>query len=213
MAAGSGGSLSLPPPCPKSPPEYPDLYGKRRETAKVQMLEREISFLEVELKSVEGLQHASSCCKEVTDFVTTNSDPLIPTNRKNRKSCRLWKWLCGIPCFNLSMICCCCYSKCSCHLTCRPCYSCIDMCDCSLCKCSSCNCSSCLSCCTNPRWRCCSCPKSQCCGNISCGKNCCIFRFPSCMDRCCRWKCCPKCPKVRLCCCTKNCCNPCCFLF
>ncbi|KAK8286818.1 hypothetical protein V6Z12_D07G016500 [Gossypium hirsutum] len=93
MAAGSGGSLSLPPPCPKSPPEYPDLYGKRRETAKVQMLEREISFLEVELKSVEGLQHASSCCKEVTDFVTTNSDPLIPTNRKNRKSCRLWKWL------------------------------------------------------------------------------------------------------------------------
>ncbi|MBA0673849.1 hypothetical protein Goari_015475 [Gossypium aridum] len=46
MAAGSGGSLSLPPPCPKSPPEYPDLYGKRRETAKVQMLEREISFLE-----------------------------------------------------------------------------------------------------------------------------------------------------------------------
>ncbi|PPD97009.1 hypothetical protein GOBAR_DD05958 [Gossypium barbadense] len=79
MAAGSGGPLSLPPPCPKSPPEYPDLYGKRRETAKVQMLEREISFLEVELKSVEGLQHASSCCKEVTDFVTTNSDPLIPT--------------------------------------------------------------------------------------------------------------------------------------
>lgn len=38
---------SLPPPCPKSPPEYPDLYGKRRETAKVQMLEREIGFLEV----------------------------------------------------------------------------------------------------------------------------------------------------------------------
>ncbi|KAE8678734.1 hypothetical protein F3Y22_tig00111402pilonHSYRG00175 [Hibiscus syriacus] len=37
---------SLPPPCPKSPPEYPDLYGKRRETAKIQMLEREISFLE-----------------------------------------------------------------------------------------------------------------------------------------------------------------------
>lgn len=38
---------SLPPPCPKSPPEYPDLYGKRREMAKVQMLEREIGFLEV----------------------------------------------------------------------------------------------------------------------------------------------------------------------
>ncbi|CAI0627828.1 unnamed protein product [Linum tenue] len=39
---------SLPPPCPKSPPDYPDLYGKRRELAKVQMLEREINFLEVE---------------------------------------------------------------------------------------------------------------------------------------------------------------------
>ncbi|KAG6588088.1 hypothetical protein SDJN03_16653, partial [Cucurbita argyrosperma subsp. sororia] len=33
---------SLPPPCPKSPPEYPDLYGKRREIAKIHMLEREI---------------------------------------------------------------------------------------------------------------------------------------------------------------------------
>ncbi|XVF88906.1 hypothetical protein PTKIN_Ptkin19aG0088300 [Pterospermum kingtungense] len=105
--ARSGGSSvpSLPPPCPKSPPEYPDLYGKRRESAKVQMLEREISFLEEELKSVEGLQPASKYCKEVTDFVMAKSDPLIPTSRKNRKSCRFWKWLCGMPCFNL--ICCC----------------------------------------------------------------------------------------------------------
>ncbi|XVE53979.1 hypothetical protein DITRI_Ditri03aG0045900 [Diplodiscus trichospermus] len=113
MAARSGGSSSvpsLPPPCPKSPPEYPDLYGKRREVAKTQILEREISFLEEELKSVEGLQPASRCCKEVTDFVMANSDPLIPTSRKNRKSCRFWKWLCGMPCFNLSWICCCCYS-------------------------------------------------------------------------------------------------------
>ncbi|KAK4760077.1 hypothetical protein SAY87_023208 [Trapa incisa] len=38
---------SLPPPRPRSPPEYPDLYGKRREAARVQMLEREIRFLEV----------------------------------------------------------------------------------------------------------------------------------------------------------------------
>ena len=37
---------SLPPPRPKSPPEYPDLYGKRREAARVQMLEREIGYLE-----------------------------------------------------------------------------------------------------------------------------------------------------------------------
>ncbi|PPS17783.1 hypothetical protein GOBAR_AA02806 [Gossypium barbadense] len=101
MAARSGGSSSssvptLPPPCPRSPPEYPDLYGKRREAAKTQMLEREISFLEEELKSVEGLQPASRFCKEVTDFVMANSDPLIPTSRKNRKSCRFWKWLCVV---------------------------------------------------------------------------------------------------------------------
>ncbi|KAK8520369.1 hypothetical protein V6N12_004311 [Hibiscus sabdariffa] len=55
MGVRSGGSSSsvqtLPPPCPKSPPEYPDLYGKRRETAKIQMLEREISFLEEHFNS------------------------------------------------------------------------------------------------------------------------------------------------------------------
>lgn len=42
----SVGTVSVP-PRPKSPPEYPDLYGKRRVLAKVQILEREISFLEV----------------------------------------------------------------------------------------------------------------------------------------------------------------------
>ncbi|KAG5012079.1 hypothetical protein JHK86_024340 [Glycine max] len=40
--------LSLPLPSPKAaPPSCPDLYGKRREMAKIQMLEREISFLEI----------------------------------------------------------------------------------------------------------------------------------------------------------------------
>lgn len=50
MPPGSGGAAkvpSLPPPRPKSPPEYPDLYGKRRELARVQLIEREIGFLEV----------------------------------------------------------------------------------------------------------------------------------------------------------------------
>lgn len=46
-SSSSSSVPSLPPPSPKSPPEYPDLYGKRREMAKVQMLEREIGFLEV----------------------------------------------------------------------------------------------------------------------------------------------------------------------
>ncbi|KAH7852694.1 hypothetical protein Vadar_028040 [Vaccinium darrowii] len=66
MASSSSSSRvpSLPPPRPKSPPEYPDLYGKRRELAKVQMLEREITFLEGELKFVETLPPASRCCKE-----------------------------------------------------------------------------------------------------------------------------------------------------
>lgn len=48
-SSSSSSVPSLPPPRPKSPPAYPDLYGKRRETAKVQMLEREIGFLEVSL--------------------------------------------------------------------------------------------------------------------------------------------------------------------
>ncbi|KAK6941280.1 hypothetical protein RJ641_026657 [Dillenia turbinata] len=81
MAVKTSGSSSvptLPPPCPKSPPEYPDLYGKRRELARVQMLEREISFLEDELKSIEGLQPAS----RVADYVVANADPLVPTHRK-----------------------------------------------------------------------------------------------------------------------------------
>ncbi|KAH0650575.1 hypothetical protein KY284_030487 [Solanum tuberosum] len=94
--AGAGGTASMPsmpPPRPKSPPQYPDLYGKRREFAKVQMLEREIGFLEEELKSIEGLHPASRSCKEVTEFVSEHSDPLIPTIKKTRRSCCFWKWL------------------------------------------------------------------------------------------------------------------------
>ncbi|KAL0346764.1 UNVERIFIED_CONTAM: Guanine nucleotide-binding protein subunit gamma 3 [Sesamum calycinum] len=104
----NGSAPSLPVPRPKSPPEYADLYGKRREMAKVQVLEREIGFLEEELKSVEGLQPASRPCKELADFVMCNADPLIPVTKKIRRSCCLWKWLCGASCFNVSSICCCC---------------------------------------------------------------------------------------------------------
>ncbi|KZV43533.1 guanine nucleotide-binding protein subunit gamma 3 [Dorcoceras hygrometricum] len=76
---GHGSLSTLPLPRPKSPPKYPDLYGKRRELAKIQILEREIGFLEEELKAVEGLPPASRSCKEVADFVAGNADPLIPT--------------------------------------------------------------------------------------------------------------------------------------
>ncbi|KAK4760796.1 hypothetical protein SAY87_005689 [Trapa incisa] len=63
---------------PKSPPSGSlDLYGKRRQMARVQLLEREIASLQDELKSVEGVQAASVCCKELDDFVRANSDPLL----------------------------------------------------------------------------------------------------------------------------------------
>ncbi|KAA0055769.1 guanine nucleotide-binding protein subunit gamma 3-like [Cucumis melo var. makuwa] len=107
---------SLPPPSPKSPPEYPDLYGKRREIANIQTLEREIGFLEDELKSLQSLQPVSICCKEINDFVTANSDPLTSTCRVKQQRCRIWKWLCGFPCFNLSWLCCCSCTECSVYL-------------------------------------------------------------------------------------------------
>ncbi|OMO67176.1 hypothetical protein CCACVL1_20735 [Corchorus capsularis] len=72
MAAKSGGGSSvpsLPPPCPKSPPEYPDLYGKRREAAKVQMLEREISFLEAS----NGLREAAKKAGRIESHVAFGS--------------------------------------------------------------------------------------------------------------------------------------------
>nr|KAJ0203677.1 hypothetical protein LSAT_V11C500279510 [Lactuca sativa] len=84
------GSPTPPLPRPKSPPE---LYGKRRELAKVVMLEREIGFLQEELKSTETLQPASFCIKEVADYVIANPEPLITTGKKTRKSCGFWKWL------------------------------------------------------------------------------------------------------------------------
>ncbi|KAI3714495.1 hypothetical protein L6452_21450 [Arctium lappa] len=77
---------SPPLPRPKSPPE---LYGKRREFAKVVMLEREIGFLQEELKSIETLQPASCCIKEVADYVVANPEPLISTCKKTHFICYL----------------------------------------------------------------------------------------------------------------------------
>ncbi|KAI9191293.1 hypothetical protein LWI28_006489 [Acer negundo] len=75
MAAQSGSTSSvpsLPPPCPKSPPEYPDLYGKRRETAKVQLMEREIGFLEKRFQSLHcALSHAG--IERIEDHVDSGS--------------------------------------------------------------------------------------------------------------------------------------------
>ncbi|XP_057975364.1 guanine nucleotide-binding protein subunit gamma 3-like [Malania oleifera] len=144
---------SLQPPLPMSPPEFLDLYGKRRELAKIQILEKEIGFLEEEFKSIEGLPPASILDKEVANFVVPNPDPLMPKNHESRKACRFWKWLCGISCFKSSWICCC--VDCSLHLE-RP-----NCCDYKLRRCNplnfcdynSCNCPSYIKC-SLPKYRC-----------------------------------------------------------
>nr|ASH96883.1 heterotrimeric G-protein gamma 10 [Brassica juncea] len=222
---------ALPPPRPKSPPEYPDLYGKRREAARVQMLEREIGYLEGEIKFIEGVQPASRCCKEVSDFVVANSDPLIPAQRKSRRHCRFWKWLCScVPCLSLASFCCCCQSECSCHLRKPKCCNCTS-CSCIGSKCCDGSCCSNICCCPKPscpscscfRGCCCSCPDLSCC-IPTCFRSC---SRPSCLNKkkssCCscnckiRWSSCFRCPKVRLCCCFCNCknlcSNPCCLAF
>ncbi|KAI5445600.1 guanine nucleotide-binding protein subunit gamma 3 [Lathyrus oleraceus] len=197
----SSNVMSLPFPSPKPPPDYPDLYGKRREMARVQMLEREISFLEEELKSSEGFQPSSKCCKEIADFVTANSDPLLPMRKKNRKSCCLRKWLRRMRCLNLSWICCWC-------------------CDCfsgfcnrkqNNCKCNSCRPS--INCSVRNWCYCCD-KKSHCCKDF-CGCNNCCCTLPGCNFRwpfssCCVCKCscsctCPSFPKFPSCCCCTKC--------
>ncbi|XP_045791410.1 guanine nucleotide-binding protein subunit gamma 3-like [Trifolium pratense] len=174
----SSNSLSLSLPSPKAPPEYPDLYGKRREMARIQMLEREISFLEEELKSSEGFQPASKCCIEIADFVMANSDPLLPTSKKNRRSCRLWKWLCRMRCLNLSWNCCWC---CDCFSACCH------------CKPSHCKCSTCLPSinCSLKNWCCCHDKKSLCCKECCGCKTCCCI-LPGCKSYDCKCSCiCP----------------------
>nr|GMC48522.1 guanine nucleotide-binding protein subunit gamma 3 [Ipomoea batatas] len=202
----------MPPPRPKSPPQYPDLYGKRRELARVQMLEREIGFLEDELKFVDRLHPASRSCKEVTDFVLSNPDPLIPTIKKSSRSSRFWKWLCGVSCFSMSWICCCrCprVKKPSHCCNCNPCGGCSGGCNgfpsCVCCtpSCPSCS-PSCPSCNCKPSCSCLTCKPS--CSCIACPKSC----------ACCCPTSVPRCPKMNCSGCTKNCCcwcNPCYLCF
>lgn len=199
---------SLPIPQPRSPPKYPDLYGTHRKEAELQRMNREIGFLQEELLSVEGMQSASRCCKEVDDFVGLNPDPLIPLNQKPHRSFRIWKWLRAMSCFSLSWICCC-SSGCSLHLKRSRCCSCDwarswQCCcqpHCPRCpRCCCCCCHrrcfeklSCRSCCVMPTLQCCAVPTLSC---------------PDC-SCCCMWSC-PKCTKVCSCPkCSGNCCLPC----
>ncbi|RRT54082.1 hypothetical protein GW17_00003974 [Ensete ventricosum] len=94
-------------PSPKSPPKYPDLCGRRRLQLELQILNREVGFIEEELQSLEGIQPVSRCCKEVNDFVGTKPDPLIPVydsstsshvlcyvlSKRRHRSCCLWRWI------------------------------------------------------------------------------------------------------------------------
>ncbi|KAK6152016.1 hypothetical protein DH2020_014651 [Rehmannia glutinosa] len=205
---GNSSVPSLPPPQPKSPPEYPDLYGKRRELAKVQMLEREISFLELR----KNRNQSSSPYIMLMDnanlwFLLSVSFVLESSTKKIRRSRRFWKWLCGVSCFKVSWICCCC----SCPS--RP--KTPRCCDC----CSICNC--CSDPCTNcrmPKCHCFSCWNSKCCKKTKCSINCCcsIPKCPSCPTcSCTSCTCYPKCLKFKnICsCCHKSCCYPCYFCY
>ncbi|KAK9734448.1 hypothetical protein RND81_04G140400 [Saponaria officinalis] len=81
-------------PMPKSP-VYVDLYGKRRQQANLQVLESEINFLQEELKSLEGAQPTSRCCKELNEFLATKPDPFITINQKASESDCSWTIISG----------------------------------------------------------------------------------------------------------------------
>ncbi|CAI9280954.1 unnamed protein product [Lactuca saligna] len=103
-------SSSISPLSSPSSVVYVDLYGKRRQIAKVQVLDREISLLQEEIKSLAELELASRCCKELDEFVEATPDPLIAiTKHTHGRSRNLWR--------NLgkkfgSMLLCCCYCGC-----------------------------------------------------------------------------------------------------
>lgn len=198
-------------PSPKSPPKYPDFCGRRRLQLEVQILNREIGFLEEELQSIEGLQTVSRCCKEVEEFVGSNPDPLIPIDKKRHQSCRFWKWLRSVFCIPVTQLCCYCCCHCCClkRSCCRDCSSQKD-CFCSHCKCK---CPCCPIGCPCRRCKCTTCsPCTSClepCCNISDSCSCSCFRFhlPSCRCRicscglsCCSFSPLRSCPSKTSCC-------------
>ncbi|XP_076905724.1 uncharacterized protein LOC143561553 [Bidens hawaiensis] len=153
------------PPKPKSPPPG----GKQKQLSKVvNILETQIHFLHEELKSIETLQPASFCIKEVTNYAVANPEPLITVrDRKTRKSRGFWKWLC---CFDMSCVCC---KGCSVATLC--CCSLPDCCSCSLPKCKPPACPSCLKACL-------------CCPKCTCSCKCCWptkCSGPKCSTCCC----------------------------
>jgi len=57
---------------------YPDIRGKHRKQVELNRLTKEISLLEEELKTLEGLPPASKCCKGVVESIEKRPDPLLP---------------------------------------------------------------------------------------------------------------------------------------
>ncbi|XP_058079481.1 guanine nucleotide-binding protein subunit gamma 3-like isoform X2 [Magnolia sinica] len=174
-APSSSPSSSSPPPSPAAPPRslprYLNFYGKHRKQAELQILNREIGFLQEELRSLEGLQPASRCCKEVDEFVGMKPDPLTPLNRKVDRSCCIWKWLRPKSCFNMSWICC--FGWCTFH----P--------ERSWCGCGPLR-----------KWQCCC---HCCCLEKSSCRRCCVLPALSCPHCSCSClRCCPRCRKVFL---------------
>ncbi|XP_031498849.1 guanine nucleotide-binding protein subunit gamma 3-like [Nymphaea colorata] len=176
---------SLRGPCPRTPPSYPDLYGKYRLQKQIQILNREIGFLEEELTSLDGLPPASRFCKEVEDFVREHPDPLVPIKRTIRRSHRIWRILrvvfcCNLSCFRYGSGCSigvpksfdcnvtkcwrwCCAAYCC---TCKPCYVLPNCPDCRCCK-PDCTC-------TLPDCSCCA-PECGCLPDCS---TCCYCKLP-----------------------------------
>ncbi|XP_012068866.1 guanine nucleotide-binding protein subunit gamma 3 [Jatropha curcas] len=174
-------SSSLPPTtpvCPKSPPGGLDLFGKRRQLVKVQILEREIGLLQEELKTIEGLQPASRSCKELEDFIGAKQDPLVAINEKVHKSRLRCKKLCCLPWI-------CCSSGCGPRFerpkccACCP-ISCLNLCSClqkmncqNCCKFTSLSCPHLGCCCFNSSH--CNCTKVNlcCCCSKTSNSSCC----------------------------------------
>ncbi|XP_066347445.1 guanine nucleotide-binding protein subunit gamma 4-like isoform X2 [Miscanthus floridulus] len=99
-------------PRPKSPPASPDPCGRHRLQLAVDALHREIGFLEGEISSIEGVHAASTCCKEVDEFVGSNPDPFLtiqPEKGNHDQSQQFLKKFRAKSCLSyyLSWICCC----------------------------------------------------------------------------------------------------------
>jgi hypothetical protein len=157
-------------PEPRTPPRHPDINGKYRKQAELDQLNREISSLEEELISLEGLPPASICCKEVEESVNARSDPLLPRNKdgETRRPFQL-KQILDVRCPSTSSPCCCC-------MRCKV-QSDASCCSCNFLKKWRCSCwkMSCNSCCKIPSISCGKCSFLEC-SCFKCVKCCCPCR-------------------------------------